>query len=462
MIRKYFLLFICLVILLPIRNVSAQDNTDNPVYIIQNGDTLSLIALRFGVSLSDLMNTNHISDPNSIEAGSQLIIPGLKGIQGILVTQEVPVGEDLHTISLRLQTLPQIIIRLNRITSPMEVYAGTSLILPQFQEEKTLKPEMLLTPDQSLLELSVLAKMNPWLLRQTNQLSGSWDILPGEMVYLPSKTSQKELNNFSPSISSLIVEPLPLKQGSTVVIKIRTNQPITLSGSLGNQELQFFPNGNNEYVALEGISAIADPGLVSFVLKGTEAGSSRFQFDQNILVQPGYYGEDPPLEVDPETLDLQVMESEDRQLTNLTQNATPEKMWSGSFKFPIDEPCIRSWFGNRRTYNSGVYRSYHAGVDFGVCADNLNILAPAPGNVVFTGLLNIHGNSTIIDHGWGIYTEYSHQAEIVVRVGDHVETGQIIGIIGATGRVTGPHLHWELRINGVPINPLEWVNNSFP
>jgi murein DD-endopeptidase MepM/ murein hydrolase activator NlpD len=96
-----------------------------------------------------------------------------------------------------------------------------------------------------------------------------------------------------------------------------------------------------------------------------------------------------------------------------------------------------------------------------VCA-NLNIVAPADGVVVFAGPLTVRGNATIIDHGWGVYSGYWHQKEIKVKVGDRVKAGDIIGLIGATGRVTGPHLHWEMIINGIQVEPVDWLQNAYP
>ena len=92
----------------------------------------------------------------------------------------------------------------------------------------------------------------------------------------------------------------------------------------------------------------------------------------------------------------------------------------------------------------------------------MNILAPAAGTVVFAGPMTVRGNATMMDHGWGVYTGYLHQSEILVKVGDKVTPGQVIGLVGGTGRVTGPHLHWEVWVGGVQVDPLEWLETVFP
>jgi murein DD-endopeptidase MepM/ murein hydrolase activator NlpD len=149
----------------------------------------------------------------------------------------------------------------------------------------------------------------------------------------------------------------------------------------------------------------------------------------------------------------------------MTAPATPDKLWQGMFQLPVDiQYCVRSRFGTRRSYNNGALFTFHSGLDFGVCsqAHPLDIYAPADGVVIFTGLKTVRGNVTIIDHGWGIYSGIFHQSEILVAVGDHVTAGQLIGKIGATGRVTGPHLHWDLWVNGIQVDPVTWLNQEFP
>jgi murein DD-endopeptidase MepM/ murein hydrolase activator NlpD len=141
---------------------------------------------------------------------------------------------------------------------------------------------------------------------------------------------------------------------------------------------------------------------------------------------------------------------------------TLEKMWTGLWGWPHDLVNeVTAAYGDFRTYNGGVSQGYHYGVDFGGGA-LLSIYAPAPGIVVFAGPLDVRGNATFIDHGWGVYSAYYHQEEIYVQVGDVVEPGQIIGIVGKSGRVSGPHLHFEVWVNGVPVEPLDWLTRVFP
>ena len=87
--------------------------------------------------------------------------------------------------------------------------------------------------------------------------------------------------------------------------------------------------------------------------------------------------------------------------------------------------------------------------------------AAANGTVVFAGELAVRGNAVIISHGWGVYTGYAHLSEIDVAVGDYVEAGRKIGMVGATGRVSGPHLHFEVYVGGVPVDPSDWLSNKY-
>jgi murein DD-endopeptidase MepM/ murein hydrolase activator NlpD len=188
-------------------------------------------------------------------------------------------------------------------------------------------------------------------------------------------------------------------------------------------------------------------------------------FEQMVLINSGNFLTETINGVDPATIDPAITDPEDAWLLSMVTAVTTDKYWQGMFQLPVDSQyCMRSNYGNRRTYNGGVLSGFHSGIDFGVCskAHPLDVYAPADGVVVFTGLKTVRGNATIIDHGQGVYSGLYHQAEIYVSVGDHVTAGELIGKIGATGRVTGPHVHWDLFVNGIQVNPWIWLENTFP
>jgi murein DD-endopeptidase MepM/ murein hydrolase activator NlpD len=139
-------------------------------------------------------------------------------------------------------------------------------------------------------------------------------------------------------------------------------------------------------------------------------------------------------------------------------------MWSEKFYLPVDPvfaDCYPSRFGNRRSYNGSAYDYFHTGLDIcGQVGDP--IYATAPGEVVFSGLLTVRGGATMIDHGQGVYSAYMHQSEILVNEGERVEEGQLIGRVGNTGRVEGPHLHFEVLVGGIQVDPLPWLEGEFP
>jgi murein DD-endopeptidase MepM/ murein hydrolase activator NlpD len=163
-------------------------------------------------------------------------------------------------------------------------------------------------------------------------------------------------------------------------------------------------------------------------------------------------------------LDPETNRTENDLWYNTSTVVTPEQLWDGLFSVPVDPVfanCYSSVFGSRRSYNDSDYIYYHTGLDYcGQVGDS--IYAAAPGVVVFTGPLTVRGNATMIDHGRGVYTAYMHQSEILVNVGDRVEQGQLIGKVGNTGRVEGPHLHFEVLVGGVQVDPLAWLTQVFP
>jgi murein DD-endopeptidase MepM/ murein hydrolase activator NlpD len=146
--------------------------------------------------------------------------------------------------------------------------------------------------------------------------------------------------------------------------------------------------------------------------------------------------------------------AEASRLAELWKREPTPRAWSGPFAVPVREPA-NSAFGKRSVFN-GQMRNSHTGADFPSAAGAV-VSAPGAGTVVLAEDLYFSGNTVIVDHGLGMFSTFAHLSEVGVRAGEAVAPGRALGKVGATGRVTGPHLHWAVRLNGARVDPLSLV-----
>ena len=173
-----------------------------PTYIVASGDSLTLIANRFGITLANLMSANGITDANQIFVGQPLIIPGLEGVSGILERKLISYGETLRSISRQYQIPEQFLQKLNKVTSPSELYAGVGFVLPKPDEtQPPLSTRFTLNEGESLLELSVRQDGNPWTISDQNFLKGTWDGTPGEVLFGTAGSSESNRHRSAPCFS---------------------------------------------------------------------------------------------------------------------------------------------------------------------------------------------------------------------------------------------------------------------
>jgi murein DD-endopeptidase MepM/ murein hydrolase activator NlpD len=159
--------------------------------------------------------------------------------------------------------------------------------------------------------------------------------------------------------------------------------------------------------------------------------------------------------VEPSAEQIKRANEERQKLRDIFERVTPERLWDGKFRIPLEGVTTGSNFGKRRILN-GNPGSPHSGTDF-PAATGTPVHAAQRGRVVLAEELFFAGNTVVVDHGLGVYTFYGHLSEIGVKVGDALEAGAVLGRVGATGRVTGPHLHWGLTVERARVNPLQIV-----
>jgi murein DD-endopeptidase MepM/ murein hydrolase activator NlpD len=254
-----------------------------------------------------------------------------------------------------------------------------------------------------------------------------------------------------------------LPQGKTIEITLGSDIELTPVGSLNGFPLHFFPEKNG-LVALQGIERMSTPGLTSLELLLAYPDGSQASFTQplRILNMNNEYGFDVAFQVADEYIDPEVTIPEAELIAGIVSTSPPERLWNGLFVPPTPrKDCINSTFGRLRSYNGSPYNYFHSGLDY--CGmTGVEIYSAADGIVVYTGELTVRGLATVISHGQGVFSGYWHQSEILVEVGDEVVAGQLIGKYGETGRVTGPHLHFEIWVNGVQVDPMDWLKRIYP
>lgn len=237
---------------------------------------------------------------------------------------------------------------------------------------------------------------------------------------------------------------------------LRAVAGVAIRGSLARQPLHFEPDSEGRFHALAGIPITA-PDSVKLSLIIERSGRVVEREHTFIPVARGVFSVaqlsvDPRFVEPPDSALAARIARENRAggAVSRRSHSTP-RLWHNEFRRPRDTR-ITSDYGQRREFN-GELRSRHMGLDL---EGNLGdpVVAANRGVVALIGEFYYAGNIVYIDHGRGLVTAYLHMSEVDVAVGDTVERGQLIGKVGATGRVTGPHLHWIARYGSVTVNPL--------
>lgn len=249
--------------------------------------------------------------------------------------------------------------------------------------------------------------------------------------------------------------PSNLKQGDVFKIGLMTDGGEMASGDFQGKEIIFYPRADGRGCeALVGVDLECPAGTypLNIIVRGGSWASSRiFQVE----VARAFFGVQritlPPEMVDLDAETLRRVKEEKRRIEALWAVRSEDRRRGGEFLAPL-EGGISTFFGVRRILN-GQRRSRHNGIDI-KAPEGEEIHCPNDGRVVMVDELFFGGKTVVVDHGQGLYSFYMHLEGVAVTTGRDVRKGDVIGTVGATGRATGPHLHWGVFLNGARVDPL--------
>jgi murein DD-endopeptidase MepM/ murein hydrolase activator NlpD len=258
--------------------------------------------------------------------------------------------------------------------------------------------------------------------------------------------------------ASMPTKSTQIFQGEIVELKIFAEGATAVEGRIGKETIRFYQDTDGYYRGLFGADLEAKPGPAVVKIINTTGTGARKETQINLTIKPkAFKRESFSVGTEFDQLSPDVLEriKKDReQFSRVFMSSVPDRLWEGAFIAPVSSD-VTSPFGYRRIIN-GVARAPHTGVDL-KAAMGTEILAANHGRVVLLGDFFFSGNSVVLDHGGGLHTVYFHLSEFKVLPGAKVRKGEVIGLVGMSGRVTGPHLHWGARINDARVDPFELV-----
>ncbi len=452
--------------------VMAQDPTPTAtnvtIHVVQRGENLFRIAMQYGTTVDNLTSLNGLQLADSIAVGQRLLVPATAGA-ALPLLHIVQPGETLASIAALYGLSADGLAERNSIADAGGFYVGLALDVSPVDPVSEPQTESSGTPlihtvlrGETLYRIAMQYGTTVNAIATANRIANPETIYAGQQLIIPGVEVPQLALDLPQPITGFDVYPLILVEGQSGRIRLSTSVPVTIAGTFLDRGLAVANEADNTiHTMLVGIPVGTTVGIYPLSLTLTDTSGVQTAFDANIQVVGGnYYREYINLLADRGGLLDPVLEGNELALVeSLMKPFTPTRYFDGPMGLPAAAP-LSSRFGNLRAYNGGAFERIHAGTDF-AGAPGAPVLATAAGRVVFSDLLNVRGQATIIDHGWGVYTGYWHQTERYVRVGETVTTGQVIGTVGSTGRVTGAHLHWEVWVNGVPVDPMQWVQQSF-
>ena len=252
--------------------------------------------------------------------------------------------------------------------------------------------------------------------------------------------------------------------GSIVLVTVRAPAGMkldeeALKGEFADFHFPFYRAGEGLFEAVLGIPYSYKPGTAEVrVLISAADGREAMRLALPLTIIDGNYDAEKlrvsPKHLNPSPKDMIRIRRDQKEVGAIYRNISRTKLWDGPFRFPMNS-AITSVYGTKRVFN-GQLASYHSGLDLRAAVGS-RVHAPAKGKVVLAKDLFFSGKTVMLDHGYGVVTFYAHLSRMRVKKGQMVEVGQLLGLSGATGRVSGPHLHWSAVIQKNKVNPMDLI-----
>lgn len=260
-----------------------------------------------------------------------------------------------------------------------------------------------------------------------------------------------------PASKDIVITPEEIGQGDIGLLKLNDNNKSGLEIVWNERNITLMPGSETgSYVAFLGVDLTLKPGR--YMVKKTDGKTIQTKVIDVYKKDYGIRRLTIPKSM--EALDkktLNRVRDESRRIKRLFLESDKKPLWEGPWIKPVKGPVV-SPFGRRSIIN-GTERSPHSGVDF-KASEGEPVMATNSGIVVFIEECFFSGLTVIIEHGGGIQSMYFHLSKVLADIGQTVKKGEIIGLSGCSGRVTGPHLHFGVRLDGARVNPLKLIDLS--
>lgn len=340
------------------------------------------------------------------------------------------------------------------INSQRQPAIGDTLVIPEYLAER--KGQLIRLGDGGLVQTGAQFALSPWAIAIQNDLVSPYLptfyrplILPGE----------GEIRDLPAGVGRLEVTPVPAAPGIALGLRgaltTHSTGETNIVGQLDGLPLAM-TRSEDQFAGIVGTGAFYAGGSPELILRTGSAPPwvqpwkfEEREWDYQELTLTGEAAE----------IDQQSRDEERARLKELWAQVTPP-VWSTSFQTPIGDYLeVSANYGARRSYNGGPYLTYHEGVDFSAYAGT-PVYAPAAGTVRLAERLYVRGGAVIIDHGLGIFSGFYHLSAVHAQAGQQVMPGDLVGEVGTTGLSTGNHLHWDLLINGIWVDPAAWQDQD--